>query len=180
MLEHVRQYLGLQFAKLQFRSDVDVPQPLTSFLSGARNVLIILPQGYDDAHHAGNALRRYRDQLHHLHLTIVHSSTRTTALSEFLHSEVIRLSPSDVNRFSLPSRVLLRRIFQREYDVAMDFNLDFVLHTAYICKASRAKVRVGCQANSVADIFFNVHLNFDLQGPPQARYEKLAACLAMF
>lgn len=180
MFERLQHLLGVQFAKIQFRSDVDLPQELTSFFSGARNVLITLPAGYDEALFAGNALRRYRDALQHLHITVIHSSTRATALSEFPRSEVIRLDPADINRFSLPSKALLERIFKREFDVAMDFNLDFVLHTAYICKASRAKVRVGCCAGSAADLFFNVQLNFDHAAPPQVLYEKLAACLAMF
>ena len=71
------------------------------------------------------------------------------------------------------------RIFNREYDVAMDLNLDFVLHTAYICKASRARVRVG-YSHSAADLFYNVQLNFDRNSSPQVLYKKFASCLAMF
>ena len=179
MFEQMFGKLGLQYAKLQFSNDIDTVQPMTEFLTGARNVLITLPTGYEEAVHAGNAMRSFRNRLNHLQLTVVNNSTRATSLADFSKCEVIRIDPADINRFSLPTKQLLRRIFQREYDVAIDMNLDFVLHTAYICKASRAKVRVGTTYPG-ADLFFNVQLNFDRQRSPQAVYEKFAACVAMF
>jgi len=179
MFEQTLARLGLYFAKFQFRSDIDTPQGMTDFFSGAKSVLITLPQGYDEANHAGNALRAFRNRLSHLHLTVVHTSTRATSLIDFPKCEVIRIDPPDINKFSLPTQQLLHRIVNREYDVAMDLNLDFVLHTAYICKASRAKVRVGF-AHPGADSFFNVQVNLNKEHSPQAQYEKFAACLAMF
>ncbi|MBI1806932.1 MAG: hypothetical protein HYR76_07775 [Ignavibacteria bacterium] len=179
MFEGALAYLGFQFAKFQFRSEVDQVQPFSEFLQRARNVLIMMPTGYEEAILAGDALRAFRDQLNHLQITIVHNSTRATSLAEFQHSEVIRLDPSDLNKFSLPTRVLLQRVFHREYDVAMDLNLDFVLHTAYICRASHAKVRVGF-AHPASEMFFNVQVNVDRKATPQAIYKRFATCLAMF
>jgi hypothetical protein len=179
MFESALAYLGLQFAKFQFRSDIDQVQPLTEFLRGAKNVLIALPVGYEDAILASNALRDFRDPLQHLHLTVIHSSTRATSLTEYPRCEVVRLDPTDVNRFSLPTQALLHRIINKQFDAAIDLNLDFVLHTAYICKASRANARVGF-AGPVADVFFNIQLNINKRRTPQATYEKFAECLAMF
>lgn len=180
MLERPLTLIGLQFARFQFRSDFDTPQELTKFFTGARNVLVILPRGYDNAIHAGNALYRYRKELEHLHLTIIHTGTRETNLSSFLNSRIIRISPSDINRLSLPRRALMQQIFTKEYDVALDLNLDFVLHSAYICRASRAKVRVGFQRSSLADQFFNVRVELEPRRAPQRLYENFAACLMMF
>jgi hypothetical protein len=179
MLEEAFAFVGLQVARLQFRTDLDVVQPMTEFLKDAQNVLITLPTGYDNSILAGTAIRAYRDRLSHLHLTVVNNSTRATPLSEFPRSEVVRIDSSDINRFSLPRRQLLKRIMTRPFDVAIDMNLDFVLHTAYICKVSRARVRVGF-AHSAADMFYNVQLKLNAQRSPQALYESFAAALAMF
>jgi len=172
--------VGLQFAKFQFRSDFDTPQDLTNFFTGARNVLVTMPRGYDNAVHAGNALHKYRDELSNIHLTIIHTGTRETPLSSFLHSQIIRITPADINRFSLPTRALMQRIFTREYDVAIDLNLDFVLHSAYICKASRARARVGFHRSALSDLFFNVRVELAERRAPQTMYERFAACLMMF
>src|ERR1041384_1565767 len=179
MFEEAFAFMGLQIARLQFRTDLEVVQVMSDFLHDAKNVLITLPTGYDNSIIAGTALKAHRDRLAHLHLTIVHNSTRSTPLSEFKGSEVVRIDPSDINRFSLPRRNLLKRIMTRPFDVAIDLNVDFVLHTAYICKVSRARVRVGF-THPAADIFYNVQVNLSAQKSPQALYDKFAACLTMF
>ncbi len=179
MLEQLFKNIGVRLAKFEFRNEIDAVQPMTGFFTGARSVLITLPVGYEEAVLAGNAMRSFRNRLQHLQLTVVNNSTRATSLIDFPKCEVIRLDPGDVNRFSLPTKHTLQRILHREFDVAMDLNLDFVLHTAYICKASRARVRVGFgYAN--AETFFNVLLNLDTQRSPQVLYEKFAACIGMF
>ena len=179
MFDQALAYLGLQITRLQFRGETDSIQPLSAFFSGARNVLITLPVGYEEAMLAGNALRNSCKSLDHLQLTVINYSTRATALTDFPRCEVVRIDPADINRFSLPTKQLLHRILVREYDLAMDLNLDFVLHTAYICKASRAKVRVGF-AHRASDLFFNVQFNLGKEDLPQARYEKFTSYLRMF
>ena len=171
--------LGFLFARLQFLTDVDHVQSMTEFVRGARNVLILLPAGYEDAVLASNALFEICRELGNVHLTVVHTSTRATSLAVYPRCEVLRLDRGDLNWFSLPTRSLMRRIFKRDYDVAMDLNLDFVLHTAYICKASRAKVRVGC-SHAASDLFYNVQLNLSRRSSPRELYQKYAACMAMF
>ena len=178
-LNRVRSYLGMQYTRFQFRSTIDEVQSFTEFFSTAQSVLIALPVGYDAANLASEALEQFRQRLSHLQLTVIHNSSRYTSLTEFPKCEVIRLNPLDINKFSLPSKPLLKRVLSREYDVAMDLNFEFVLHTAYICRASRAKVRIGF-AHPHADLFYNVQLNTQSAQTPQAMYGRFAACLDMF
>lgn len=179
MFDRLLLNLGFMFARLQFLTDVDRVQPLTEFIRGAKNVLILLPAGYEDAVLASNALFEICRELGHVHLTVVHTSTRATSLAVYPKCEVLRMDRGDLNRFCLPTRSLMKRIFKREYDVAMDLNLDFVLHTAYICKASRARVRVGC-SHAASDLFYNVQLNLSRPSSPRVLYQKYADCMAMF
>ncbi len=179
MFDDALAYVGLQVAKLQFRTDIDQVQSFTTFLRTAGNVLITLPVNYEESVIAGNALRDFRRQRENLKLTVVNNSTWSTSLADFPRCEVVHVDTADVNRLSLPRKALLQRILHAPFDVAVDLNLDFVLHTAYICKASRAKVRVGF-AHAAADLFFNVQINIDRRRTPQALYERFAACLSMF
>lgn len=179
MIERALTYLGFRYAKLQFRAETDTIQPLTEFFQKAQSVLVILPVGYEDAVLAGSILRDVLRGRHISHLTVINNSTRGTPLSELPRCEVVRFNRDDINRFSLPKQPLMQRILSRQYDVAVDMNLDFILHTAYICKASRAKVRVGC-AHSAADLFYNVQVNLKRPNSPQALYRKFAEYVAMF
>lgn len=179
MLESARAYMGLQFAKFQFRNEIDHVQTLTQFFNGARNILLLLPVAYDNAAMASDAVSAILKNREDIHLTVVSSGTRETSLSTFLHSRVIRTGPADLNRFFLPKKTLLQHVLDRSYDVAVDLNLDFVLLTAYICKASHAPVRVGC-VHQTADTFFNVQLKFDASQASQIIFKQFASRLAMF
>ncbi len=179
MLERLTRQLGLQFAKLQFGSQSEPPRQMTGFLRTASNVLITLPIQYDAAAAAGAALHQIRNQLSQAHITLVHTSTWETPLTGYLRCEVVRIDRGDINRFSLPGRSLLQRIATRPYEVAIDLNLDFVLHTAYICRASAAGIRVGCLSEA-SEFFFNVQIRRGADHGSHNPYDALTAALAMF
>jgi len=179
MFESIRKTLGLWYARWQFRKDVDHSRQLTDFLEQAGNVLVVLPVGYDHAVVAGNTLKKLFDRLKNVHLTVVTAGVRGTALDDMVKSEVVRIDDIDIGKIYLPKKATLRRVLTRTYDVALDLNLDFVLHAAYICKASRAPVRVGI-ARQNSELFFNVQLNLDRTVSPQTLYEKYSQYLGMF
>ena len=179
MIQRAFTYLGYRFAKFQFRSDVEVVQPMTNFFQTAKSMLVVLPVGYENALIAGTIMRDALKQHRGLTLTVIHNSTRETPLSELSRCEVVRMNPDDISRFSLPKKSLMQRLFRHPYDLAVNLNLDFILHTAYICKASRASVRVGC-THEAADVFYNVQLNLMKPASPHVMYKRFAECMAMF
>src|SRR6185369_13780676 len=101
MFENLRKQLGLQIAKISLRGKPETIQPMTKFFTGAKNVLISLPIGYEDAIVASKALRKFRDAMNHVHLTVIHNSTRHTELVDYLHCEVVRIDPHEFNWFFL-------------------------------------------------------------------------------
>jgi hypothetical protein len=179
MFDGLKRYIGVRMAEFRCRKDIDSPQPLGNFFSEARSMLVILPFGYDDSIVAGHALNAIRSRSPRSRLTLLISGIRATPLADPLSSEVIRIDPPDINAFCLPTKSLLNRITQHPYDVAVDLNLDFVLHTPYICRASGARVRVGF-ARPGMERYYNVQLQLERNRTPLALYEKFAEYLAMF
>lgn len=179
MFDNLRKSLGLWYARWQFRKEHDAPQQFTDFVRRARNILIVLPSGYDNALVAGNTLKKVFDRLENAHLTILTTGIRATALSDMGRSEVVRLDDVDITKLFLPRRTVLHRLLGRTYDMAIDLNLDFVLHAAYICKASRASVRVGIKHQN-SEHFYNIQLNLSKRTSPAMLYEKFAQFLEMF
>ncbi len=179
MLRDLRQSVGLLYARWCFRNDREPQQPLTDFFRRSRKILVLLPQGNKEAALAGTTLNKLWDMLKNMHLTVVTTGIRPTLLSDSLQSEVILLKNVDVNKFFIPRKTVLQRVLAQSYDVAVDLNLDFILHAAYICKASRAPVRVAAMRQH-GETFFNVQLNLDRTASPQVVYEKFVECLGMF
>lgn len=152
---------------------------MTDFFHSGKNFLIVLPSEYEEAAIAGNTLKKLFDALKKAHLTVIATGIRATALSDMKRSEIIRLDDVDINKLFLPRKNVLQRLHARSYDVAIDMNLDFVLHAAYICRESRAPIRVGVMHQN-GERFFNVLLNLNRAAPSHVVYEKFVQQLEMF
>jgi ADP-heptose:LPS heptosyltransferase len=179
MFEQVFEYLGLQHSKFKFRQTTDTVQDLTKFFSNAKSIMLILPSSYEEAQIAGNAIHPVLRKLNNVDLTILTEGIKSTNLSEFPRSKVIRISASHINRFFLPRQHLIDRINETSYDVVIDLNLDFVLYAAYISRATGSNVRIGF-SHPLADIFYNVQINLDRSKPDNGIYDQLAQYLLMF
>jgi ADP-heptose:LPS heptosyltransferase len=94
-------------------------------------------------------------------------------------STVIRLVKEDVSFFYLPRTPFLEGLAKREFDLAIDLNLDLVLPSAYICRESKARVRVGFIRHR-SDTFYNLAIQLNPVLNREEIYERLANCLQMF
>jgi hypothetical protein len=91
----------------------------------------------------------------------------------------IRIEESDISPFFIPKPGMMQRMPRSEYDLAIDLNLDFVLPSGYICRESKAKIRIGF-ASDRSELFYNFVLRLPPVGGRHQIYERLTACLAMF
>lgn len=175
MFETTRRSLGYQLARLQFRSKRDAPMTFTASLSGSKRILLVLPLTpvKDSPAPVLDLLRtRYGEE----HCTIVAEALDNGITALMPRSEIVRISAQDLTKLYHPPAGLLMHLGRRQYDAAIDLNLDFLLPSAYICKASGARVRVGF-TRPAADLFFNLQVQ---PGTGPGLYQRLAACLMMF
>ncbi len=181
MFEGALQYLGLQYSRLQFRKKEDQQLSFTDFFHQAHSLLIVLPPVYDIADLASEALfDALKAFPHPVRLTLVQSDAWSTSLSQMHRAHIVRFRQNDLTRLLLPRKEIIEQIRQTpSYDLAIDLNLDFILYTAYICRVSRAAVRVGCESRH-ADTFFNVHMKLNRRRPIREQYEQVASLLTMF
>ena len=112
-------------------------------------------------------------------LTVVLNSYLLKIERSLPQSRLIFVNPGDLNALSLPRKHILRQVQERSYDVALDLNLDLVLASAYICRASSAIVRIGF-ARKHADVFYNFQIRPDPTLSRRVIYDRLAKCLQMF
>jgi ADP-heptose:LPS heptosyltransferase len=86
---------------------------------------------------------------------------------------------AQVSYFYLPRADFINSIKQKRYDLAIDLNLDLVLPSGYICKASGATVRVGFNQEH-ADVFYNFQIKPDPTLGRKLIYDRLVQCLQKF
>jgi hypothetical protein len=177
MFESARRSIGYHLAGFTFRSKPDQTMSFTGALTAGKRVLLVLPlvpTQHSTAAIIGLVRTRYGDD----HITVVADALDNGITALMPHSEILRISAQQVTRFFHPPGALLQRIAGKPFDIAIDLNLDFLLPSGYICKASGARVRVGFTQPG-ADVFYNLQVQTgDRRG--HGVYERLASCLKMF
>jgi ADP-heptose:LPS heptosyltransferase len=179
MFEATRRTLGLFRARLTFRrSPADVVQ-FTSVISTAKRALLIMPFVEEESIPTGLVISMLKRMYGDANLTVVLNSHLGNLGRSLPGCRFILINPGDLDALFLPRKYILRQVQDRSYDVAIDLNLDLVVASAYSCRASAARVRIGF-AGSQADIFYNLQIKPDPTLSKKLIYDRLATCLQMF
>jgi hypothetical protein len=169
----------MRIARFRLRKAHDKVISFTQAFPSAGTVLVILPLTPEAfGHHAG-LLSLFLAHVPAENLTVLTSAPRDTIERLVPRSRVITIAPEEVTAFSLPRQVVLDRVHARHYDIAVDLNLDFMLPSAYICRESNARVRVG-RSGPNADVFYNLQVRLDPSSQKGDAYRRLVQCLQMF
>lgn len=179
MFEKTFEKFGILYSKFIFRNEKELQKDLTNFISSAQRILLILPSDYEDSQIACAAFKNLKEKLQNVDLTIIAEGIRAISLTDSFKTKVIRISEVHINKFFLPRKVILDRIQESSYDVAIDLNLDFFLYSAYICKVVGAKYRIGF-TSKYSDLFFNIQFNFNKAQKPMEIYTQLVEYLKKF
>jgi len=179
MLESLRRSIGLQFARFHFRRFPETVISFTDAISEAHDALLIMPLGNMQLLPTVIVIDVLKKRFREENITIVTGDGGHEVMRLLPHSPVVRILPTEITSFFLPRKDLVQRVNRRTYDVAIDLNLDLLLPSAYICKESRARVRVGF-AGKQADTFYNLQIKQDPALSKQLVFDRLAKCLEMF
>lgn len=179
MFNDLRGFIGVRAAQFHFRKLRDSVVSFTSAVSGARQVLIIMPLGPGEFLPTVMVIdmlkRRFREE----NLTIVTGDRGLEVMRMLPRTQFIHLLKHEVSYFFLPRADVIERLRKRQYDLAIDLNLDLVLPSAYICRASAARVRIGFNRKH-ADAFYNFQIQPDPTLSKRLIYDRLVQCLDMF
>jgi ADP-heptose:LPS heptosyltransferase len=124
-------------------------------------------------------LETMKKRIREENITVITDELGVEAVRMLPRSQFIRIVVSDLNSFYLPHGSIIQQVREKQYDLAIDLNLDLVLPSAYICKASNARVRVGFTRKR-AEPFYNFQIQPDLTLGKKLIYDRLAQCLQMF
>ena len=179
MFDSFRRSLGLTIARRRLRRLHDTVVTFTGSVSTGKQALVIMPAPAAAPAPSPSLLTLLKQWYGDEGITIVLWKTSDEVNRLLPRSTVIRMRDDDVTSFFLPRPDVLERIRHRQYDLAIDLNLDFDLPSGYICRESRARIRVGF-AGKGADTFFNFLVQPNTALGQHAIYDRLVKCLQMF
>lgn len=178
MFEGIRRGVGLLWTRFEFRHDRDPVVNFTEAFPRAERAVVIYPDQAMDRESSSLVLsyltERFADGL-----TVV---VRQDLRSSFLSTSRVRLvtyNTDDVTNWFTPRSGLVRRMKSIPFDVALDLNAHFSLIGAFLCKASRAPLRVSF-AKARGERFYNIQFQSKGAGKPPRQYQGLVRCLQMF
>ena len=171
--------MGYQAARFHFRKSRDPVLAFSTSVSSARRLLLVLPFDRLPLPPAQMLVGFLSATFAQENITVV-TGEQHFAFSRLLpRAHVERLTPADCTVLFLPRAARMQEIFSRTFDLAIDLNLDFLLPSGYICRASNAPVRAGF-ARPGADLFFNFQVQQSASTAREQAFDRLARCLQMF
>lgn len=179
MLEKPRSSLGLLGARFHFRRTRDEALSFVDSFAAASSILLLMPLDGSPLYPVAPVVTMLRRHKREEQITVVVASHSNEAFTALDRSPIMRILPEEIGTFLLPRKDVLARVRRTQYDLAIDCNLDFLLPSGYICRESRAPVRVGF-ARAHADLFYNFQVQTSRAESRTVRYERFAHCLEMF
>jgi ADP-heptose:LPS heptosyltransferase len=158
---------------------IDEVMSFSNAISTSKTVLLILPLNTHDMQPVSMVIEFFKRRFRSEDITVVSTGHPIDILRALPRSQFIHIVQGEIGFLFMPRKELMRRIKGRPHDLAIDLNLDFLLPSGYICKASGARVRIGF-ADQRADIFYNLQVKADPTLARKQVYTRLATCLEKF
>lgn len=173
--------IGLLYARLHFRKSKDPVLRFTEAISRARRALVILPSATRDITSVQWIVRNLAERFASGSLTIVASPEQMQWMKNDGGGryQILSYDSKDISSWFVPRQELLGRVKRSTFDVAFDLNVGFVLQSAFLCRESRAPLRVSF-AKSYADEFYNFQVNTTATNGLAVAYRNLVRCMEMF
>ena len=179
MFETSRHTIGLMLARWHFRRTRDEITSFTTAVSSARRALLVMPIFEEDLMPAMGVLEMLKARFKEKNITVVTGERGLEVVRALPNGQFIHLLRQQLSSLYIPNADFIRSITEKQFDLAIDLNLDLVLPSGYICKASGARVRVGFSQRH-ADAFYNFQIKTDPTLGKKLIYDRLVQCLQNF
>jgi ADP-heptose:LPS heptosyltransferase len=180
MFEGVRLRVGLLYTRIHFRKVGEPAIRFTEAVSRAKRVLVVLPDATRDITSVQWVVRNLAERFSGGTVTVLARSEQASWLKiDNGNVQILPYTEEDVNTWFIPRRELLGKMKRSTFDVAFDLNVGFTLTSAFVCRESKAPLRVSF-LKSFADEFYNFQIQTRSTNSLAVAYRNFIRCLEMF
>ena len=138
----------------------------------AKNILVIFPVVEEDFR---VALYVFRNLTKTEHINYYFLINKIFKQHFHLNGYVFNIT-SNNNKIKIDETFYEHRILNKEYDMIIDLNKEFLFDIALITNKLNAKFKVGIK-NEFSDYFYNIQYNLNNQGILEKTYDKICLML---
>lgn len=180
MFDGTRLRVGLMYTRFHFRKIGEPVIRFTESVTQAKRALVVLPESTKDITSVQWIVRNLSERFANGTVTVMARSEQASWLKiDNGNVQVLPYSQDDINTWFIPRRELLGKVKRSTFDVAFDLNVGFTLVSAFLCRESKAPLRVSF-AKSFGDEFFNFQVNTRTTNSLAVAYRNFMRCLEMF
>ncbi len=151
----------------------------TGALTRSRRALIIFPESSLDGESVLTLFRYLLRKFSSEGIMVLIRDDQLFSMASTPPLKTLTYSANDVNAWFVPRRKLLQKITSNTFDVALDLNIGLSLPSAFLCKASKAPLRVSFAKQS-GDQFYNFQFQSNGDTGTTRMYRSFLKCLDMF
>lgn len=179
MFDRARLRVGLWYSRFHFRKSTDAVLEFTDAVRRSKRALVVLPGATKDPSSLQWVIRYLVDRFSEGSLVLVVREELSSWLAGDRRYELLPYGDADMGRWFTPGTGLLRKVKKSTFDIAVDLNPEFDLFGAFVCRESRAPVRVGFVKEN-ADMFYNLQIQVGVGSGVAGAYRSLLRCMEMF
>ena len=179
MSESLRVRAGHLISQYRFRKSRQRVISFSGKFARARSAMVILPFENNEADQYHAVTSFLIDRFNGQDITIVSADHAVEVMRLLPRSTIIHFRRDELNPVFLPRKELHDRLLARAADVTIDLNLDFLLPSAYICRATGAGIRIGF-SRRFAEPYYNLLVRPDPTLSRTMVYDRLAQFLRKF
>ena len=179
MLNGLRLKVGLLYTRFHFRKLKDPALRFTEAISHAHRALVVLPESTRDIASVQWIVRNLSDRFSSGSLTIVATNEQVQWMKGESRFQILAYTPNDISTWFVPRQELLGKVKRSTFDIAFDLNTTFALPSAFLCRESKAPLRVSFNKN-YADEFYNFQIRTKSVNSLAVAYRNMVRCLEMF
>jgi hypothetical protein len=151
----------------------------TDVLTRSHRALVILPESVLDSESISTIFRYLLRKFSPEGMEVLIRNDHLFSMASTPPLKTLTYSNEDINAWFVPRKNLLQRIEAHPYDVALDLNVGLSLTSAFLCKASKAPLRISF-AKRKGDQFYNFQVKTKGDNGTPRTYRSLIKCLDMF
>ena len=148
----------------------------SSLLKNSYSFLVMMPDEEVDFHHAIYVLEYLKAESKHT--TIMTKDYRVSLINPKLRPNLIEYEIRDISKIKLPTKKLLSKLSEKNFDVVIDLNRKENLFYSYAVSHIKSTLKIGFEKKG-SDKFYNFQIACKSKGPEEA-YKYLVNCLQMF
>lgn len=148
----------------------------SSQLKKSNTIIVLMPDEEIDFYHSIGILEYLKEQSKNV--TVMTRDFRVSLINPKLRQNMIEYEIRDISNLKLPTKKLLTKLSEKNFDVVIDLNRKENLFYNYVVSEIKSKLKIGFEKKN-SDKFYNFQVAFNQKDPEEA-YKYLVNCLQMF